>query len=221
MKIVKKVCIVIGLFILSQVSMTMFGLVKAHYFDMGEAYLPSLIAYGLIAMVFMNIGLLMWLAKKLGLASFRFDWSTKKNWLWIIGAFVLGRVIAIVGTLFLQANTGQQSTANDTLLNNVFAGENPLLIFLLIAVAAPVMEEIVFRGGIIGFLFEKYQMIGIAVSVILFGLAHTATSWIEFAIYALIGLLMALVYKKTKRLEAAVAVHFLNNVLGAIALMFL
>ncbi|OTN77491.1 hypothetical protein A5886_002591 [Enterococcus sp. 8G7_MSG3316] len=221
MKIVKKVCIVIGLFILSQVSMTMFGLVKTHYFDMGEAYLPSLIAYGLIAMVLMNIGLLMWLAKKLGLASFRFDWSTKKNWLWIIGAFVLGRVIAIVGTLFLQANTGQQSTANDTLLNNVFAGENPLLIFLLIAVAAPVMEEIVFRGGIIGFLFEKYQMIGIAVSVILFGLAHTATSWIEFAIYALIGLLMALVYKKTKRLEAAVAVHFLNNVLGAIALMFL
>lgn len=221
MKIVKKVCIVIGLFILSQVSMTMFGLVKTHYFDMGEAYLPSLIAYGLIAMVLMNIGLLMWLAKKLGLASFRFDWSTKKNWLWIIGAFVLGRVIAIVGTLFLQANTGQQSTANDTLLNNVFAGENPLLIFLLIAVAAPVMEEIVFRGGIIGFLFEKYQMIGIAVSVVLFGLAHTATSWIEFAIYALIGLLMALVYKKTKRLEAAVAVHFLNNVLGAIALMFL
>ncbi|WP_396206354.1 hypothetical protein [Enterococcus sp.] len=32
---------------------------------------------------------------------------------------------------------------------------------------------------------------------------------------------MALVYVKTKRLEAAIAVHFLNNVIGAIAMMFL
>ncbi|WP_430610088.1 CPBP family intramembrane glutamic endopeptidase [Enterococcus sp. DIV0876] len=221
MKAIKNVCIVVGLFMLSQVSMTTFGIVKYYYLEVGETYIPSLIAYGLIAMVLINIGLSMWIAKKLNLASFRFDWSTKKNWLWIVGAFVLGRIIAIVGTSFLQANTGQQSTANDALINNLFIGENPLLIFLLIAVAAPVMEEIVFRGGIIGLLFEKYQIVGIVVSVVLFGLAHTATSWIEFVIYALIGLLMALVYVKTKRLEAAIAVHFLNNVLGAIVLMFL
>lgn len=220
MKTVKNVCIVIGLFLLSQISMTTFGLVKLHYLEVGENYIPSLVSYGLIALILINIGLTMWLAKKLRLASFTFDWSTKRNWGWIIGAFVIGRIIAIVGTLFLQANTGQQTTANDALLNNIFSGENPLLIFLLLAVAAPVMEEIVFRGGIIGLVFKNYQIAGIIVSISLFGLAHTATSWIEFVIYALIGLLMALVYVKTKRLEAAIAVHFLNNVIGAIAMMF-
>lgn len=221
MKAIKNVCIVVGLFMLSQVSMTTFGVVKYYYLEVGETYIPSLIAYGLITMVLVNIGLSMWIAKKLKLASFSFDWSTKKNWLWIVGAFVIGRVIAYAGTYFLHGSTGQETTANDALLNKLFIGENPLLIFLLIAVAAPVMEEIVFRGGIIGLLFEKYQIIGIIVSVVLFGLAHTVTSWIEFVIYALIGLLMALVYVKTKRLEAAIAVHFLNNVLGAIAMMFL
>ena len=135
-----------------------------------------MISYGLIALLLANIGLLMFLAKKLGLATFDFGWSTKKNWLWIVGGFVLGRVVAVGGTLYLQHISDQEATANDALLGELFTGENPLLIFLLIAVAAPIMEEIVFRGGFIGLLFEKYLIVGIISSVAVFSIIHSVTN---------------------------------------------
>ncbi len=43
--------------------------------------------------------------------------------------------------MYLQHISDQEATANDAVLGELFTGENPLLIFLLIAVAAPIMEE--------------------------------------------------------------------------------
>ncbi|WP_255321362.1 hypothetical protein [Enterococcus casseliflavus] len=79
MKAVKNVFILIGLFLLSQVGMTAFSVVKIYYLEAGEPTIPAMISYGLIALLLANIGLLMFLAKKLGLATFDFGWSTKKN----------------------------------------------------------------------------------------------------------------------------------------------
>ncbi|MDU5812261.1 MAG: CPBP family intramembrane glutamic endopeptidase [Enterococcus casseliflavus] len=95
------------------------------------------------------------------------------------------------------------------------------MIFLLIAVAAPIMEEIVFRGGFIGLLFEKYPIVGIISSVAVFTIIHSVTNLVEFLIYGAMGLIMALIYVKTKRLETAIAMHFLNNALAAIAMILL
>lgn len=58
--------------------------------------------------------------------------------------------MAILGTILLN-NQGIDSTANDAAINNLFTGENPLLIILILGISAPIMEEIVFRAGIIGY----------------------------------------------------------------------
>ena len=221
MKAVKNLFILIGLFLLSQVGMTVFSVVKIYYLEAGEPRIPAMMSYGLIALLLANIGLLMYLARKLGLATFDFGWSTKRNWLWIIGGFVLGRVVAVGGTMYLQHISDQEATANDALLGELFTGENPLLIFVLIAVAAPIMEEIVFRGGFIGLLFKKYPIVGIISSVAVFSIIHSVTNLVEFLIYGAMGLIMALIYVKTKRLETAIAMHFLNNALAAIAMILL
>lgn len=157
--------------------------------------------------------------KKLGFLNLKWDFFTKRNVGIIIGGYILARVIAIGGTLLLNTQ-GSESTANDAVIQTIFTGENPLLIILLIGISAPIMEEIVFRGGIIGYWLEKFPMVAIALSSISFGLIHGPTNLISFLIYGLMGLILSMAYYKTKRLEVSMSIHFLNNILSAIVLAF-
>ncbi|MCT0506108.1 CPBP family intramembrane glutamic endopeptidase, partial [Lactococcus cremoris] len=147
------------------------------------------------------------------------DFLTKKNIIYILVGTLIARTVGIGGTLLLNA-TGVTQTANDEAIGQLFTGENPLLIILLIGIAAPIMEEIVFRGGIVGYLFKDLPVVGIIVSSVLFGLMHSPTNIISFLIYGLIGLTCAIAYFKTRRLEVSIAIHFLNNILPALVLAF-
>ncbi|ALS02983.1 CAAX protease [Enterococcus silesiacus] len=219
MAYVKNFFIVVGLFLVSQIGMTVFDVVKIISQEKGEANLSLFVSILLILLVIGNIWLLLFLGKKLGFFSIKFDFFTKKNVGIILGGFILARVIAIGGTLLLNTQ-GSQSTANDAAIQTLFTGENPLLIILLLGISAPIMEEIVFRGGIIGFWLEKFPLLAIALSSILFGLIHGPTNVVSFLIYALIGLILSVAYYKTQRLEVSISIHFLNNILGAIMIGF-
>ncbi|MBO0439249.1 CPBP family intramembrane glutamic endopeptidase [Candidatus Enterococcus ikei] len=219
MAYVKNFFIVVGLFLLSQISMTLFGIAKGFSLGMGEATLTLVASIVLILLVIGNIWLLIFLGKKLGFLTLKFDFLTQKNVGIIVGGFILARIIAIVGTLLLNSQ-GSESTANDAAIQMMFTGENPLLIVLLIGISAPIMEEIVFRGGIIGFWLKKFPLIGVAVSSIVFGLIHGPTNLVSFLIYASMGLILSMAYYKTQRLEISMSIHFLNNIFGAIAIAF-
>ena len=219
MKYIKDFLVVVGLFLLSQISTTVFTVIKMMSIEKGVSKLSIGMICFLIILTLANIALLLYLAKKLGFFKASFNFLTFKNCGIIFGGFLLARVIAIGGSLLL-SNQGTQSTANDAALQKIFSGENPILVILLIAISAPIMEEIVFRGSIIGFWLKKYPVVAIAVSSILFGLVHGPTDRISFFIYALIGLVFSLAYYKTQRLEVSMGIHFLNNIFGAIALAF-
>ncbi|EOI05088.1 hypothetical protein UAY_00562 [Enterococcus moraviensis ATCC BAA-383] len=216
---VKRFFVLIGLFLVSQIAMTVFGFAKGASLAMGNAQLSLVTSILLMLMVIGNIWLLLFLGKKLGFLNLKFDFLTKKNIGIIIGGFILARVIAIGGTLLLNTQ-GAESTANDAAIQTIFTGENPLLIILLIGVSAPIMEEIVFRAGIIGYWLEKFPIIAIAISSIVFGLLHGPTNLISFLIYGLMGLIMSLAYYKTQRLEISISIHFLNNIFAAIVIAF-
>lgn len=219
MAYVKNFFILVGLFLISQVGMFAFQIAKAISLNVGEAHMSMLVSICLILLVIGNIWLLIFLGEKLGFVTFKLDFFKRKN-IWIIlGGYLLARVIAIGGTLLLNSQ-GTESTANDAIIQVIFTGENPLLIILLIGIAAPIMEEIVFRGGIIGFWLEKFPIVAIAVSSILFGLIHGPTNLISFLIYGLMGLILSFAYYKTKRIEVSMSIHFLNNILAAIVLAF-
>ncbi|MHC5227181.1 CPBP family intramembrane glutamic endopeptidase [Enterococcus sp. LJL99] len=217
MSYIKKFFIVVGLFLLSQISITIFTVMKLTSVANGFAKLSVGTTIFLIIVTLANIALLVYLARKLGFFKPSFDFLTLKNCGIIFGSFILARIIAVVGTSLLM-DQGTELTANDATIQTIFSGENPLLIILLIAVSAPIMEEIVFRGAIIGFWLKKYPVVAIALSTISFGLIHGPTDLISFLIYALVGLIFSMVYYKTQRLEVSIGSHFLNNILGAIAL---
>lgn len=87
----------------------------------------------------------------------------------ILVATLIDRGIAIGGTLLLNMQ-GHTTTANDSTLIKLFSGVSPVLVVLLLGIAAPIMEEIVFRGGIIGYLVENNALLAILISSFYLGL---------------------------------------------------
>ncbi len=82
---------------------------------------------------------------------------------------------------------------------------------LALAVAGPVCEEVVFRGGVMKPMLERgvHPWAAIATSAVVFGLIHGNLAQIPFA--TLVGVLFGVVYYRTKSLVVTTACHILNN----------
>lgn len=79
---------------------------------------------------------------------------------------------------------------------------------------APLVEELVFRGLLFGALAPRLGvLLGALVSALLFGLVHG--DWVLFPALAALGFVNALLYARSANLTVAVALHGLNNALGA------
>jgi membrane protease YdiL (CAAX protease family) len=154
-----------------------------------------------------------YLAKRLGILEF--DWRfylNKKTLIGLMVAFVAMYVANIVTGMFMPVESENQSLIED--MANYF----PVLPFVLtIAIVGPIFEEIIFRGLIIGKIFEKWPVVGLIVSSLIFGLMHEWQNMLVMLPYAVLGLIMGLVYLKfDKKLEASIFVHILNNAISAI-----
>lgn len=87
--------------------------------------------------------------------------------------------------------------------------------FLTIVVAAPVLEEILFRGIILeGFLLNYPPRKAILLSALLFGAVHFNPVQVVAAF--LIGIFLGWVYFRTRTLLPVIGLHLLNNLLSFI-----
>lgn len=87
-----------------------------------------------------------------------------------------------------------------------------LFALIAIVVAAPVLEELIFRGIILDGLLKRYSPLkSILVSSALFGFLHL-NPW-QFVGAFTIGIFSGWVYHKTKNLSLCVAIHLANNLL--------
>nr|WP_263314182.1 type II CAAX endopeptidase family protein [Mammaliicoccus sp. Marseille-Q6498] len=92
--------------------------------------------------------------------------------------------------------------------------EFPLMISIMIfVILGPIFEEIIFRGFLLKGIFKGHLLIGFIVSSVLFGLIHGPTSVGEFTIYLSLGLIFGAVYLITRRIEASILCHSLNNLI--------
>lgn len=88
--------------------------------------------------------------------------------------------------------------------------KNPVSALVTVAVAAPVLEEALFRGVILqGLLRTRRPWVAIGQSALLFGLVHFNPAQTVFAF--LIGILLGWLYYRTQSLSVCIAVHALNN----------
>jgi membrane protease YdiL (CAAX protease family) len=78
--------------------------------------------------------------------------------------------------------------------------------FLMLVIAAPVLEEIIFRGVMLdGLLRRTTPLKAIVLSSILFGFVHM-NPW-QFVVGFLVGVFAGWVYLKTKNLVAVIVIH--------------
>ena len=89
-------------------------------------------------------------------------------------------------------------------------------VFVVAAIMAPIVEEIVFRGFLFGGLAKRYHpAIAVAVSGAIFGGIHLQL--FAFPILFLLGVLLALLYKFTGSLWAPILMHFCINAIAVMA----
>ncbi len=88
-------------------------------------------------------------------------------------------------------------------MNGVFAG-------IAVVLAAPILEELIFRGIILNGLLSNHSPVkAIIISSVLFGVVHL-NPW-QFISAFLIGIFSGWVYYKTKNLSLSILIHFINN----------
>ena len=90
--------------------------------------------------------------------------------------------------------------------------------FITIALAAPILEELIFRGIILdGFLKRYSSRKAIIMSSVLFGIVHL-NPW-QFVSAALLGMFIGWIYSKTHNLLLAILIHFVNNSIAAVMML--
>ncbi|WP_208559426.1 CPBP family intramembrane glutamic endopeptidase [Marinilactibacillus kalidii] len=143
----------------------------------------------------------------------------KQDWkflAWYIPVtFVLHRAGSILLSVIFEDNQAVNQEAIEDL-----AGAMPIwAMFLMVVIAAPIVEEWLFRGLI---LFRKPTLeaswIAVGVSTVLFGLIHSPTNIPSAFSYLGMGLMFAYAAKRTKTVEAAIVYHMLNNLIAFVAM---
>ncbi len=95
----------------------------------------------------------------------------------------------------------------------------PVTFFFLAVVAAPVLEEILFRGIILeGYLKNYKPWTAILVSAFLFGLIHLNLAQGVSAFIS--GILFGWIYWRTRSILLGILLHFINNVLAFVSSLY-
>lgn len=120
---------------------------------------------------------------------------------------ILAYIIGTAGTNVLSALVDlpniMEAQFNDMSMNVVGA--------LAISVIAPIAEEVVFRGAILGYMLRKGMDFkkAILISALIFGIMHINPAQVPFAF--VVGLMLGVIYYKTGNILLTSFVHILNN----------
>ncbi|MBR4149692.1 MAG: CPBP family intramembrane metalloprotease [Rikenellaceae bacterium] len=131
----------------------------------------------------------------------------------ILWGFVLVLITGIVIEPVL--NLFPESFLN--LLNQM--GSNGGWSVLMLAVLAPVLEEILFRGILLEAVREKYSSgRAIVVSALMFGVIHIIPQQVVNAF--VIGLILGFIYVRTDSLWPVIIIHALNNAMAYVIMQW-
>lgn len=150
-----------------------------------------------------------------GVSEYNFDFSSDK-------------IMLLVSIAIIAIQTGISSPIIELLpmpdfVKNIFlefANQNGVYSFITIVIAAPIFEELIFRGIILNGLLKKYSPLkSILISSILFGVIHL-NPW-QFISALILGMFSGWVYYKTKKLTLSILIHAVNNSIGFMAMYFM
>ena len=159
----------------------------------------------------------LFLGKHMGLLEGFKTLSSLKAW-GMIGLTYLGIYIATNVGMSVMRMEGIGNTANQAAIEN--AHMNPFVLITFTVIMAPIVEELIFRGILMGRVFKPDSIVGLILSSLLFGLAHRPNSIGVWIVYAGMGFVLGTVYRKFQKLEYCIMAHMINNTI-AVSMMLL
>ena len=177
-----------------------------------------------VAMAASTLGVLYWSIKQyLPLSKDWFRLTVKGRWpLWGFGSYLIALPL-MLGVAFFNQQIWQGQGGNNPLLQLVLEERDPLALGLFLftaAVAAPVFEEILFRGFLLPSL-TKYMSAwwAIGLSGLIFAVAHLSFS--EILPLTVLGAILGFVYVRSQNLLASILLHSTWNSATMIGLFLL
>ncbi|VSY74389.1 caax amino protease family protein [Streptococcus pneumoniae] len=149
-------------------------------------------------------------ARKTKLASFNFSFFRAKDlarlglsYLVIVGSNILGSIL-------LQLSN-ETTTANQSQINDMVQNSSLISSFFLLALLAPICEEILCRGIIPKKIFRGNENLGYIIGAIIFALLHLPTNLPSLLIYGGMSSVLTWTVYKTQRLEMSILLHMIVN----------
>jgi len=124
----------------------------------------------------------------------------------------------IIGAIWLQL-LKQTTTSNQEAINSIMSESSLISSIFVVAIVAPICEEVICRGIIPTKLFKGYEKIGYVFGWLLFTMAHIPTNPPSFLIYGWMSAVLTWTAYRTKRLEMSILLHLVNN--GVIILLLI
>ena len=157
------------------------------------------------------------MGKRLGLLEGFKTLSSLKAW-GMIGLTYLGiYIVTRIGAMVMMME-GVSNSTNQATIENIHM--NPFVLITLTVIMAPIVEELVFRGILMGRVFNPDSIVGLILSSLLFGLAHMPNSIGVWIVYAGMGFVLGIAYRKCQKLEYCIMAHMINNSI-AVSMMLL
>ena len=126
----------------------------------------------ILVMLLISAGAL-FLGKRMGLLEGFRALSSMKAW-GMIGLTYLGIYIVTGLGAMVMMWEGVSNSTNQAAIEN--AHMNPFVLITITVIMAPIVEELVFRGLLMGRVFNPDSIVGLILSGLLFGLVHTPNS---------------------------------------------
>lgn len=152
-----------------------------------------------------------------------FRLSLRGKWfLWGLGGYLVA-VPLVIGVSLVNQQLWQGSGGSNPLLQIVLEEGDTLslsIFFFTAAIAAPIFEEILFRGFLLPSLSRYMSVWGaIALSSLIFATAHLSFS--EILPLMVLGMVLGFVYSRSRNLLSSIMVHSLWNSATMIGLLIL
>jgi len=134
----------------------------------------------------------------------------------LLGMYLAAGAVSWVIIKLFYGGTANNPQVKDLTGGGGFSWTSLILALITASIVAPVIEELLFRGMLYGWLRTRWSAVGGGVlSAAIFSGAH-AIPLILASIFV-VGLTLAIVYEKTKSTLATMTLHSLFNTIGVLA----
>ena len=149
-------------------------------------------------------------ARKSQLASFGLSFFKAKDLARLGLSYLVIICSNILGSILLQLSN-ETTTGNQSQINDMVQNSSLISSFFLLALLAPICEEILCRGIVPKKIFRGKENLGFVVGTIVFALLHQPSNLPSLLIYGGMSTVLTWTAYKTQRLEMSILLHMIVN----------